>query len=196
MQVPSLHIQSTHGKIGLQSQRPHIQIQQHHAEFSIHQEHVDTLKISTRAGKMFIDQTEAFADANLKGGLRSSKEFLAKTNQKVSQYIQKKAHEGNQFMRIERSGGGGAVIARIATQNSELYPERQAALTQMPRPFQVKFQFEPTQVNIQARRSEPNIHVNKREPTIQLPKWQVDAYVRQKNEINIQVVGLQLNQQF
>lgn len=193
MELPSIQIQSVHGKIGLQSQRPPLQIKQPNADLSIHQEHVDTLKISRKASKLSIDQTEAFADAHLKGGLRSFKEFLAKTEQKVSQYMQKKASEANQLLRIEN---GGDVIPGIAAQNSELYPRRELNVAQMPKPFQVKVDYQPSELEFQVSRSEPEISVTRREPMINIPKWQTDAYVRQKNQINIQVVGLQVNQQF
>lgn len=192
MQLPHLDITSVHGHIGMKSQRPHIQIKQHNADLSIKQEHVATLKISQKAAKLFIDQTEAFADANLKGPLRSSDEFVANTKQKVMAYISKQAGQGDQLMKIEN---GGSVIPGLAKQDSELYPEKQLNIALMPRPFQVKFQVEPSDVEITVNRTEPEINVTRREPTIQHRRWETDVYVKQKNSISFQIVNHQVNRQ-
>lgn len=190
MQTPYLQMQSTLGQIGLQSNRPPLQIKQPNADLTIKQEHVDTLKISTKASKLLIDQTEAFADAHLKDPIRSANEYYQKTKSKVAEYISKTVSQGMQLLKIEN---GGNVFPQLAAANSQLNPERQFQLKSMPNALRVKINYQPGELNIQVNRSEPDIQVKKNDPIISIPKWQTDAYIRQKNNLNIQAVGLSVN---
>lgn len=193
MQVPYLQMSSVHGKIGLQQQRPPMQIKQPSADLTIKQEHVDHFKISKRPAKLTIDQTEAFADANLKGPLRSSNEFIAKTKQKVAQYISKTVQQGDQLQKIE-NGGGSAKLAHISKANAEIFTQRSFGYGTMPRnAFQVKFHYQPSEISLNITSSMPDIQVRKNDPNISIPKWQTNAYVEQKNNLTIQAVGLQVN---
>ncbi|MFN7252522.1 MAG: DUF6470 family protein [Anaerobacillus sp.] len=192
MQVPYIQMNSVLGQIGLQPNRPQMQINQRNAELSIHQDH-STMSISTRASKLYIDQTEAFADAHLKGPLRSSNEFISKAEGKVAQYIAKTAQQGDMMMRIENGFGA---IPRIAEINSELYPEKELNVGFLPRSTsQVKFNYVPSEVKIQVTSSMPEIHVRKNDPQISIPKWQSNAYVKQKNNLTMKVIGLNVNRQ-
>ncbi|QOY37013.1 DUF6470 family protein [Anaerobacillus isosaccharinicus] len=190
MQVPHLQISSVRGQIGLQQNRPSMNIQQPNADLSIQQNH-STLKISQTASQLFIDQTEAFADAHLKGPLRSSNEFISKSKAKLAQFIAKTAQQGDQMMRIENGFGA---IPRLAEVNSELYPERELNVGSMPRSTtQVKFDYRPSEIRIDVASGMPEINVRKNAPRISIPKWQTNAYIQQKNNLSIQVVGLNIN---
>lgn len=193
MQVPSIQMQSVHGKIGLQSNHPQMQVRQQNAVLTINQDHVGKLKISTRPSKLNIDQTEAFADANLKGPVRSSNEFIARTKSEVGQYIAKTNQQGDQLMKIEN---GGNAIPRIAKANSEFFPQRDWNIGYMPRnAFRVKFNYQPSELSINVSSSQPEINVRRNDPNISIPKWQTDVYIRQKNNLTIQAIGLQVNTQ-
>lgn len=190
MQLPSIQIQQTHAKINLQSNRQPMQINQHHADMQISQKHTGLMQMNTTVAKLTIDQTEAFADANLKTPLRLSKEFLNDSKNAVYQYIAKTAQQTNQLMRIEN---GGEAIPSLAKQNSEK-PEKQLTLEYMPKNMsRVKFNYQPSEVNINVQRSEPNIKFTPRSPDIQIPKWQTDVYVAQKNQISFEAVGVNVN---
>lgn len=190
MLVPYLQMSSVRGQVGLQQDRPSMQIQQPNADLSILQNH-STLKISKTASQLFIDQSEAFADAHLKGPLRSSNEFISKSKSKLAQYIAKTAGQGDQMMRIEH---GFEMIPRIAAVNSELYPERELNVGSLPRSTsQVKFDYRPSEISLDVSSSMPEINVRKNDPRISIPKWQSNAYIQQKNNLSIQVVGLNIN---
>ncbi|MFC0559286.1 DUF6470 family protein [Halalkalibacter alkalisediminis] len=190
MQLTSLHIQQNDAKIGIRSSRPGPQIRQQGPDMQIRQNHHNLIEISTTASKMHIDQTEAFADANLKSPIRVASETAAKAMQQVSKFFAKTAQQGDQLMKIENGPGA---IARMAKINSE--PARvQVNIGYMPKsPDRVKFHFEPAQVNIRARVKDTEITVNRRAPQIEMPKWQSDVYIRQKNQISFQPVGDHVN---
>lgn len=189
MQLPSINISSVHGKIGLQTERPHIQVKQHHADLSIKQEHA-VLQINQQPSKLSIDQREAFASANLKHVFQLNKDWAAKAMQNVSQAIVKYAREGEQLKRIEN---GGNPIPHLAKENSILFPEKQLTMVQMPRHSSVKIHYQPGQLSIGVKGGTVDVRIDKREPTIQHRPWQTSAYIRQKNDIQFQVVGAQVN---
>ncbi|WP_100405457.1 DUF6470 family protein [Bacillus solitudinis] len=190
MQVPHLDIQSNDAYIGLRSQRPGPQIRQHQADLQIRQQH-SSIEISTTASKLYIDQTEAFADANLKSPLRMANEFWAKSESHVAQHIAKRSQQGEMMKKIENGFGA---FAQIAKANSEK-PMKQVVLGSMPKSaFHVKFDYQPAEVKVHAPTKQPEITVNRRDPDIQIPKWQTETYVRQKNSISFQAVGMAVNQ--
>ncbi len=112
MRLSSLDIQSTDAYTGLRSERPPMRIRQQSADLHIHQEHVGLIEISKTASKLFIDQTEAFADANLKSPLRMASEFWNHSKSHVAEYLAKTAQQGNQMMKIENGFGAFAQIAK------------------------------------------------------------------------------------
>ncbi|WP_100374054.1 DUF6470 family protein [Bacillus sp. FJAT-45037] len=190
MRLPHLEIQSTNAYIGLSSHRLNMQIKQHQADLQIRQTHTGIIEISTRASQLHIDQTEAFADANLKGPLRLANEFYSSANQQVAEHIRKRRQQGDQMMKIENGFGA---FARLAKVNSEK-PEGQLRIVQMPRSINsTKIDFQPAEVNIRVPNHQTDIQVNRRDPDIQIPKWQTDTYLRQRNQISFQAVGTSIN---
>jgi hypothetical protein len=159
-------------------------------DLRLKQEHQGLIEISTAAAKLYIDQTEAFADANLKSPLRLGNEFASKALSQASEYVAKTAQQGEQLKRIENGNGA---IAQIAKQNSEI-ASPEAVPGYMPRSMsRVKFDYQPSEVTVKAANKPVQINVNRRDPQIEIPKWQTDAYIQQKNQISFQVVGGHVN---
>ncbi|TWI59948.1 DUF6470 family protein [Halalkalibacter nanhaiisediminis] len=190
MRLPSLDIQATDAYIGLRSTRPDMRIRQQSADLQIHQEHVGLIEISKTASKLFIDQTQAFAEANLKTPLRMASDFLKKTESHVAEYLAKTVQQGNQMMRIENGNGALAQIAKAKGER----PPVQTTFANMPRSMSsVKFDYQPSEISVNAPFKEAEITVNRRAPQIEIPKWQTEAYMRQKNQISFQAVGVNVN---
>ncbi|WP_416147310.1 DUF6470 family protein [Salipaludibacillus sp. HK11] len=193
MDLARINISSTQAQTGLQSHRPQMSIRQPNADLYIDQDLVGSFRISTTASELFIDQSEAFADADLKGPMRRVDEFAARAQQNVMQYIAKTAQQGEQLKKIENEGNP---IASIARQNGEIFSEKQYNLAMVPEHMgKVKFDYRPSEVNFQVDRSEPTIRVQRNEPQISIPRWETNAYVQQKNSINFSVSGGAINRQ-
>ncbi|MCM3716126.1 DUF6470 family protein [Halalkalibacter oceani] len=193
MQLPTLEIHSTDAYIGMSSHRPGPRISQPSADLQIRQQHVGMIEISQTAAKLFIDQRQAFAEANLKTPLRMANDYWNKTTSVVHQYLAKKAQQGDQMMKIENGARGGAAFAQIAKVNGERAPQK-AVYTTMPRSaFSISFDYQPGQLSMKAPYKEPDITVTPRPPQIEMPKWQLDVYLRQKNNISFQAVGTEVN---
>ncbi|MBU8905988.1 DUF6470 family protein [Desertibacillus haloalkaliphilus] len=184
MQVPSIQISTTNAKIGIQTNRPTLEIKQPHADVQIRQEHFDHVHISRRAAKLYIDQSEAFADAGLKSAMRVNEEAFEKGKQKALQYMAKVSQEGDRLMKIENGGGQ---IPQIAKANSDLMMKELGLGFVPSSPFKVKFNYDPGELSFNYRRSDPEINITKNDPIINIPKWQTDIYLQQKPSISFSV---------
>ncbi|PYZ92786.1 hypothetical protein CR194_14125 [Salipaludibacillus keqinensis] len=191
MDLARINISTTQAQTGIQSQRPPMSIHQPQADMHIDQE-FGSIRISTTASQLFIDQTEAFADADLKGPLRRSDEFAARSMQNVMQYIAKTTQQGDQMKKIEH---GTNAIASIAKQNGER-PTKQINYGTVPEHMgKVSIDYRPSDISIQADRSEPTIRVHKNDPQIHIPRWESNVYLQQKNHIDFSVSGGSINRQ-
>ncbi|UCZ52693.1 DUF6470 family protein [Bacillus shivajii] len=190
MQLPRVEIQSQQAQIGMQQQKPEMSITQRPADISIDQELVGTLRISTTASKLHIDQSEAFADTGLKGPLRRNEEWGAQGKQSVMQYIAKTVQQGEQLKKIEH---GTEAIAQLAKQNGER-PTKEINVGFVPEhAFKVNFQYEPSDIQVDVDWPEPNIHVQKHDPEIHIPRWETNVYLQQKESIQFHAVDPTVN---
>lgn len=192
MNSARIEVSTVQARTGLQNQRPPMSIQQPSADLQIDQELNGSFQISTTASKLFIDQTEAFADADLKGPLRRSDEFASRSKQNAMQYVSKTIQQGEQLKKIEN---GGNAIASLAKQNIER-AKKEYNLAMVPEHMgKVSFDYRPSEVSVQADWAKPNIQVDKNEPQINIPRWETNAYLQQKNQINFSVTGGSINRQ-
>lgn len=190
MNVPNLEISSKYAYIGINSQRPPMSIRQKPADLQISQTHVENVHITKTDGKLLIDQSEAFASVGSKPPLQRAKEFYAKSAAHVAKYVAKTAQQGDQLMRIENNGFGK--FAQIAASDSQLM-NHEVDLRLSPKPLSVKINYQPGTIKVNVNPDRVDIKVNKNDPQITIPKWQTDVYVRQKNQLSIRAVGLNIN---
>jgi len=192
MDLARINISTVRAQTSLQSQRPLMRIHQPNADLQIDQELNGHFQISTTASKLFIDQTEAFADADLKGPMRRVDEFAARSKQNVLQYVAKTIQQGEQLKKIEN---GGNAIASLAQQNGERAPKQYNVAMVPEHMGKVSFDYRPSEVSVQVNWGEPNIRVQKNDPQISIPRWETNAYLQQKNQIDFSVIGGSINRQ-
>lgn len=184
MELAKIQIHTVRAETGLQINRPAMSVRQRPADLQLKQELIGSFRLSTTASKLYIDQTEAFADADLKGPLRRSREAVTKAHQNVMEYVAKTARQGERMKRIEN---GGNVLADIARENGERKQFSYNVANVPKNAFRVKFDYVPSEVHVQIDWPDPNIRVKRNEPEIQIPKWQTNAYLKQKNSIHFSV---------
>ncbi|RSL29957.1 hypothetical protein D7Z54_28460 [Salibacterium salarium] len=193
MDFPKVQITTTDAKLGMNSSRPPIEISQRPAEVNMEQNFRDTVHISTEDVKVHIDQSEVFADAGMLPPLEQAKQSASRAEQTATEYIAKTAREGEQMKSIHENGGGGAVFASIAKQNSRVL-ELDTEMSSMPQNVgQVKFEVDPASISFDVEKAEVNIDAKVYEPEFQVPRWEVQHYLRQKPSIEINVVGVEVN---
>lgn len=189
MNLPYLELSSTFAQIGLNVQRPPMTIHQPNADVDIRQTHADNVQITRENGKLYIDQSEAFASIDHIPPLQRALNFYAKSIPKAHEFIAKMRREGDRLMKIEN---GGNPIAEIAAEESKLI-EHEVAFRLAPKPLSVKIHYEPGEFRVDVNPDRIDIKVQKNEPQITIPKWQTEAYIRQKNSLTIRVVGLHVD---
>ncbi|MFC4736956.1 DUF6470 family protein [Bacillus daqingensis] len=176
-----IQIEVTHAKTGMTHHRPPMQITQRPAELSI-QQNPGSVQMSKTDGKLTIDQTEAFADAGLKGILRRNNEMAAKANQQVLAYIAKVARDGEQLKRIEEPGNK---IAMLAKERGRIF-EHELAYRQVPSGTEkVRISYEPSQLSVTVTPADVAVNVTPHRPQIDAPRWSVDTYVTQKPDVRV-----------
>lgn len=185
MELPQIRLESQYAKIGLRTTQPIQEIQQPKANLSIEQPKAE-LSIETRPGKLTIDQTEAWADMDLKHISRRIAEAADQGYQDSLEGIARRAQEGMELMKIEN---GGTPIAQIAKRNSE-GPELQFNVGWIPSHFSVKTNYVPAEVDIQVKVNKPVIESTINKPIHEYTPGKVDITLEQRQSLNIDFANL------
>lgn len=191
MQLPRLEIDNRAAYIGINQRQATLEIRQPKADVRMNQPQPEVEYIKTQS-KLEIDQTEAFADANLKNPLRVVKEWAEKAKQKVLQSLSEVAAEGDRLMKIEERDK--TVIPEIARQNSE--PEQKRInIGFMPSSAEkVKFYYQPSMIDVKVRRGNFQIDIEPKDIVKNFKPGNLQVYLKQKAVMNIKVVGSTLDQ--
>ncbi|MDG5786673.1 DUF6470 family protein [Evansella sp. AB-P1] len=192
MQLPQINIQTQTASTAIAYNRPPMSIQQRPADIHIEQELIGSFRISSTASKLYIDQTEAFADANLKTPLRLASEYTSSAQNAALQYIAKKARQGEQLKSIDN---GVNAIPAIVRENSSRKPAQVELGTMPQNAFRVNIDYVPSTVEVDVDWPDPIIEVRKNDPDIHIPRWEANTYLEQKNWISFSVVGGNINKQ-
>lgn len=186
MKMAHLRMDATYGKIGLQTQNAKLRMNQQRADMTIRQPKAE-LSIQTLPGKLDIDQSKAFAEANLKSVYQLIEDFARRGREAVMKGIARRARQGDRLMKIENKGHPIADLGRINSSD----PPLRFNIGWMPRsPFSVKFHYQPADVRIQWKIHGPEIHVTPHPTEFTYVPGSVSGFMRQRASLNIDVVGL------
>jgi hypothetical protein len=189
MKMPQIRLKQTYAQIGLDTTKSKQEIRQPHAELNLRQE-AAKLTIDRTPSRLEIDQTQAWNDQNLKDPFTLSRDWADEAKQLVLEGIARRAEEGTQLSRIEQGGNPIAAIARGNTSP----PPADFNFGVMPQYGSVKIQFHPSMLNIQwelgGKTMDPVIH----QPVHEYTPSKVEVYVKQKESLSIDFVGLSIDQ--
>lgn len=178
-----LSIQTTPAKLKTSYSRPPMRIDQGFSEMKILKTGTDHLSISSKAAKLHIDQSKAFAEANLKKITALTKEWAEQGKAQAMNYAAVKAQEGNQLAKIEK----GVTIATMVRQKFAPRPPS-SNIEYMPHSVdRVRIYVEPGQLNFTAPNARISVEVDSNAVNVDIPKWQVDTQLVQKNDISFTV---------
>jgi hypothetical protein len=180
MNVPQILLSSISAQIGIHTNQAQLNIKQRPADLSIEQPKAE-ITIETLPSKLTIDQTEAWADMDLKHISRRIREAAQQGYQDLLAGIARRAEEGEQLKRIE---DGGNPIADIAKKRSEkpIYPFN---IGFIPSAGSVKINYEPAKVNINIKPNKPKIEVSINKPIIDYQPGKVQIELKRRNELFI-----------
>lgn len=144
------------------------------------------IEIKTIQPKVYIDQTEAFADVGIKKPERLTRDNVAYSKQKMQESIARIASQGDQLTEIQNISDD-TVIANQAYENAFGQFEHDWGYTHIPKSGP---EFTPVrgEVNISLKRGEVAGQLRKGTANFELIRGKVDIYLRQKNNLEINVV--------
>ncbi|USK69976.1 DUF6470 family protein [Peribacillus asahii] len=184
MQLPQIRMQSTFIQLDIQSESPVQRITRSAPVQSIQQSKA-VVNMKTTPGKLTIDQSEAWADMDIKPISQRTAEYAQKSKQKALEGIARRSRQGDELMSIEK---GGNVIAAHAKENSAR-PQKQFNVGWIPSPGSVKMHYERAKLQFDVQTNKPIIDVEFKQPTHDYTPGHVSFSVSQKNSLTIDVVN-------
>lgn len=152
MNIPQLIHYPTHAKLGVQTTKPQLEINQQNAK--LHYESTPPKWQVTRIpGKLTIDQSAAWESMNLKPVMQVIREEAQRGNQTVLQTIAQLSQEGDEMMAIE---SGGKPLIDQAVRNAYTQ-EFDTNIGFIPPVGSVKINYEPSKLNVNWDIRKPNI---------------------------------------
>lgn len=187
MQMPQIRLDSQPARIGIQTTNARTETKQPPADLSIEQPKAD-LTIETIPSKLTIDQTEAWADMDLKHISRRIEDAAQQGRKDWLEGIARRAQQGDELMKIEN---GGNPIAEHAKTNS-VNPVKEFNIGFIPSAGSVKINFEPAKVNIDVKPNKPIIETKPNKPIVDYYPGRVDISLIQRNELNINFINIDI----
>ncbi|MHC0038179.1 DUF6470 family protein [Pseudoneobacillus sp. C159] len=190
MQLPQIRLQQTYAQIGLRISQPIQEIQQKPADLSITQESAK-LSIERRPSKLIIDDEQAWNELGFKNNGTFLADEVLYARQKFLENVAAIAEDGNQLAQIENNTNA---LANIAAENA-YQPQLDYNLGFLPSPGSVKIQFTPTEIHLDWKRGGVDIQVTPHRAEHQYTPGKTEVYLKQKQQLQIDFVGTNINKQ-
>lgn len=184
MSWPRLEMHQQGLKIDWNVLRPSYTFQPGKAEVQISQTPAK-MTLNPTPSRLSIDQSECWADMDLKHISRRIAEEAADGKRAVLEYIGKTAEEGTQLRSIEHKGD---VLRNLAMQ-ARIMPEYNIQYSNVPENFSLRIDVLPGELNMDWQRGGVNVDVKTIPYSQNYEMGKIDYYVKQKNELTIDVVG-------
>ncbi len=178
-QFALIGIQTTLGKMEIQQPKAEMHFNTEHAKVEIHSEQI----------QVQIDQTIPFAEAGLKSPMDESRDLAAFSRQQAMEAIAHISRQGDELGAIENKTNP---VPDQAIENAfeRIQVETNIDLIPKTRP---KIDFIGGNVDIQVKEGNPNLRIEVNKPIVHIEKNKVEAYLRQRNSIQIEYVGKELD---
>jgi hypothetical protein len=173
-------MESTFARIGMETSRGELQIEQRHAEVNIEQPKSEMF-VNRRPPRLTIDQTQAWEDVNLKSVFRMTEDAARAGYQELMNTIASKSLEGDELMMIEH---GFSAIPSLAKRNSET-PQADFNIGWIPSHNSVKINYDPGETDISWNIGKAHINITQNKPNINFYPGKTDIFLQQKNSLNI-----------
>jgi hypothetical protein len=182
MNFPQITMQSTFGKIGINTQNAQLTIEQPPAELSIEQPKAE-MDVEKTPSRLTIDQSRARADVDLKSARERIADAAQQGHQAALEGIARRAQEGEQLMQIENSGNP---IAQQANQH-KIISEHEFGLGWIPSWGSVQINYDPGRLAINWRVNKPVIDSHTHQPIMNYYPGKVDFSMKQYPSLNIDI---------
>lgn len=190
MQLPQIRLHQTYAQIGLRITQPVQEIHQEPADLSIKQNPAE-LSIERTPSRLEIDQEEARSQLGFKPLGVLSAEIADESKQIGFEAIAQIAQEGDQMAAIENKSDA---IVEISAQKGNP-PPADFNITFIPSYGSVKIHFTPTEVHLNWNQGGTKIDSKINRPIHHYQPGKTEVYLRQKQQLEIDFVGLNINRQ-
>ncbi|WCK54198.1 DUF6470 family protein [Aneurinibacillus sp. Ricciae_BoGa-3] len=171
-------------KIGWDVQRPVYTFEPEHTQLHIQQKTTEMIFHRTQP-VVQIDQSQCWADMDIKSNAQQNAELAADGHQSALAYIARVAAEGEQLGAIENKGNAIANIAK----GKKFFTDHQFSYANVPGNFSLHLNGIPGQLNIECNQGGTAIDVQQTPSAQNYEKGKINYYIRQKNQLSIQVSG-------
>lgn len=190
MHLPQIRLQQTYAQIGLRTRQPTQEIQQVPADLSIKQVPA-VMTIDRQPSRLEINQDQAWNELNLKSTPVFSEDMAEFSKQEGFEAIAEIAQEGDQFAAIEKKSD---VIVAIATEKGSP-PPQEFNIVFIPSYGSVKINYVPTELHIDWKQGGVEINSTQHIPIHQYTPGKTEVYLRQKQQLQIDFIGIHVNNQ-
>lgn len=178
-----IRITQTYAKLGIDTQNA-IYNMRNNGKTDFTMRHTEPqIQIHSTAPQILIDQTQSFADEGLKGNTAFLDESVALGKQNLLQYVGKEAQEGDSFAQIQY--GGKPILEAI---RQEGYQTKEYDVGIMPE-HAPQISLQEGEVDIQLMEGDVQTQYNYVPIDVQYAAGRVSYYLRQKNGVNIEYIG-------
>ncbi|MFK9090567.1 DUF6470 family protein [Bacillus salipaludis] len=188
MQLPQIRLHQTYAQIGLRKVEPVQEIQQIPADLSIKQ-YPSTMNIVRKPSQLEIDQEQAWNELNLKKITVLSADMAEFSKQEGLEAIAQIAQEGDQLAAIEHKNDA---IVSIATEKGNPEPA-DFNIAFIPSYGSVKIHYTPAELSINWKQGGTEIEFTPHKPIHHYTPGKTKVYLRQMQELQIDFVGLNVN---
>ncbi|MCK8824174.1 DUF6470 family protein [Fuchsiella alkaliacetigena] len=186
MSTPQLRIDSQPGRIGIEQQSGHLDIEYGPQQMEIEKTGGE-VHLDSPPAILEIDHTPSWEHLGLRK-INSLTNYLGnKTQQKIREAINQIVAEGERLAAIER---GGDAIVEIAKEKGVFEVEVEFPLL---RDFLPEINAEPQPVRLDLRVAEFRVHSNFQYPSTNYNPGYVDVYLEQEPRLRIDVVGSEVD---
>ncbi|MBN6186960.1 hypothetical protein JQN58_08190 [Aneurinibacillus sp. BA2021] len=191
MNMPRLDIQQTFAKLDWEIQDPSYTFEPGRAELSIHQQPAEMVLHRTPS-RLTIDQSQCWADMDMKHIFRRNSEYAAAGQQQALAYIEKVTLEGEQLGAIEQ---GGNTIRGLAMDHRFL-PEHRFTYGNVPGNFSLRMDFTPGELGMEWNTGGTTVDVHTTPFQHRYEKGKITYRMQKKNELHFQMVGGRVNLEY
>lgn len=176
-----LGMETTPGKYDIQQPKADMQLNTQKPRLEMNTEHVQVL----------IDQYQCFAESGLKNYIDLTKDNVAFAQQKFSEAVARIVRQGDEM--VSSLHKGQDMIPIHAQENIVAKNDKEFNMVTMPK-SRPKIDFKGGTVEINVVEGKVDLQAKVNKPKINYNRGKLDIYLRQKNSVNIEYLGNQLNQ--
>ncbi len=185
--LAQIRMEQTYAQIGINTENAELQIRQRPADLNMKQEPA-ILHIEQPMGVLRIDSSQARSNIDMKGPLQRMRIYAQLGQQRAMEAIAKISQEGDQLRAIEHRGNA---IVSLAAQKGLHEPVDVIHADWTDKGVHVSYQKREPKISVQTRGA--SIHPQIHPAEIHYIPGKVDTYVRVKNSLTIDVVGLNMD---